>query len=49
MSMEGLEACRDYMAKHRERVECRAQERGQTVRLPRYDVCEQMKAKELLR
>lgn len=48
-SMTTVDECREYMTAHQERMENRARERGKTVRSPRYDVCEQMVRKGLLR
>lgn len=48
MSLKTVEECEAYMAAHRKKMEARAQERNQTLRTPRFDVCEQMKAKGLL-
>jgi hypothetical protein len=48
LSFKTVEECQTYMAEHRKKMEARAKERNQTLRTPRVDVCEQMKAKGLL-
>lgn len=48
MSFKTIEECQAYMAEHRKKMEARAKERNQTLLTPRFDVCEQMKAKGLL-
>jgi len=48
VSFKTVGECQAYMAEHRKKMEARAKERNQTLRTPRFDVCEQMKAKGLL-
>ncbi len=48
MSFKTVEECQAYMAEHRKKMEARAKERNRTLPTPRFDVCEQMKAKGLL-
>ena len=48
LSFKTIEECKAYMAEHRKKMEARARERNQTLRTPRFDVCEQMKVKGLL-
>jgi len=48
LSFKTVEECQAYMAEHRKKLEARAKERNQTLSTPRFDVCEQMKAKDLL-
>lgn len=48
LSFKTLPECSAYMEAHRKKMEERAKERNRTLRTPRFDVCEQMKAKSLL-
>ena len=48
MQLKTLQECRIYMEAQRARMEERAAERDRTLRPPRFDVCDQMKAKGLL-
>lgn len=48
LSFKTLTECRAYMEVHRREMEERAKERNRTLRTPRFDVCEQMKAQGLL-
>lgn len=43
MSLRTLQECRDYMESHRAEMEARAKERGVVLRLPRFDVCDEMR------
>ena len=44
-SLRTVDECRAYMQEHRGKMEARAQERGKILRAPRFDVCDQMKAR----
>lgn len=48
MSLKTTRECGTYMDEHRRNMETRATERGKTLRAPRFDLCDQMKAKGLL-
>jgi len=45
MSLRTLDECRAYMQEQREKMEARAQQRGRILHAPRFDVCDQLKAK----
>ena len=47
-SFRTVTACRAYMLEHRKEMEARARERNRTLRPPRFDPCDQMKARGLL-
>jgi hypothetical protein len=40
--------CRAYLEEHRKRMEDRARERNRLLRMPSFDVCEQLKVRGLL-
>ncbi len=48
LNMKTLGECSAYMEEYRAKMEERAKERNRPFRMPRRDVCEQMKAKGML-
>jgi hypothetical protein len=48
VSFRTVEQCTAYMEMQRAALEARARERAKTLRPPRFDVCQQMKARGLL-
>lgn len=44
-AMKTYEECRAYIAQHRVTLETRAKAQGKMLRAPRFDACDQMKAK----
>jgi hypothetical protein len=49
LSFKTVEECQVYLAEHRKNMAARAKQRNQTLRTPPHDVCEQMRAKGLLK
>ena len=48
LGFKRLVDCRTYMEEHRRKMEERARERNRIPRVPRFDVCEQLKSRGLL-